>query len=259
MSPMVTHESHGSDMTRLRLLVAYDGGPFRGWQSQATKDAVQDHIEAAFAKIVGRRVVVIGSGRTDAGVHALGQVAHATVPEGRLPIGRWRDALNAHLPHEIRVLRVTKTRADFHAQFDARGKVYVYRIWNGAFQHPLEIGRAWFVPGAIDLARLRECARLLEGTHDFAGFAANRREPIEDTVRTIHSIRITRRGALLTLRFEGDGFLYRMVRLLTGTLIRCAQHRAEPSFITDLFAAQGRRKTHFQAPAEGLYLQRVLY
>ena len=159
---------------RLKLLLAYDGRPFRGWQSQATKDAVQDFVEAAFAKIVGARVIVIGSGRTDAGVHALGQIAHAEVPRGGMPAGQWRDALNANLPHEIRVLRVAQAHRDFHAQFDARGKEYVYRIWNGPFLHPLEIGRAWFVPGALDLARLRECARLLEGTHDFASFAANR-------------------------------------------------------------------------------------
>lgn len=245
--------------TRLKLLLAYDGGPFRGWQSQATKDAVQDFVEAAFAKIVGERVIVIGSGRTDAGVHALGQVAHATVLRDQLPIRQWRDALNAHLPHEIRVLRATAAAADFHAQFAARGKEYVYRLWNGPFLHPLEIGRAWFVPGKVDLARLRECARLLEGTHDFASFAANRRETVEDTVRTIRRVAIAKRGALITLRFEGDGFLYRMVRLLTGTLLRCAQHRAKPEFITDLLAAKGKPKTHFQAPAEGLYLARVLY
>jgi len=245
--------------TRLRLLVAYDGRPFRGWQSQATKDAVQDFIEGAFARIVGRRVVVIGSGRTDAGVHALGQVAHATVPGGLLPTAKWREALNANLPHEIRILKVARARADFHAQFDAQGKEYLYRIWNGPFLHPLEIDRAWFVPRPLDLARLRDCARLLEGTHDFASFAANRGEPVADTERTIRRIRIARRGGLLTLRFEGDGFLYRMVRLLTGTLVRCAEGRAEPSFLTELLAAKGVKKTHFQAPAEGLYLARVLY
>lgn len=247
------------DTTRLRLTVAYDGRPFRGWQSQATKDAVQDFIEGAFIKIVGKRVVVIGSGRTDAGVHALGQVAHASIPKGRLAARQWRDALNAHLPDEIRVLRASKAPADFHAQYHAQGKEYIYRIWNGPFLHPLEIGRAWFVPRRLDLDRMRECARLLEGTHDFAGFAANRGEPVEDTERTIHSIRIARRGGLLTLRFTGDGFLYRMVRLLTGTLIRCAEGRAGPEFLAELLGAKGAKKTHFQAPAEGLYLARVIY
>ena len=244
---------------RLKLLLAYDGRPFRGWQSQATGDAVQDHLDRAFAKILGQRVPTHGSGRTDAGVHALGQVAHADVPRGRHTPATWLSALNANLPPEIRILRVTRARTGFHARFDARRKIYTYRIWNAPTLHPLELGRAWHVHGEIDLARLRECAAMLTGTRDFASFAANRRKPEPNTVRTIHRIVIARRGELLTLRFEGGGFLYKMVRLLTGTLIRCAQHRAEPQWIADLLAARGRVKTHFAAPADGLYLTRVIY
>jgi len=246
-------------LLRLKLLIAYDGRPFRGWQSQATKDAVQDHVEAAFLRFVGQRVVVIGSGRTDAGVHALGQVAHADVPRDCLPRRNWREALNGLLPPEIRVLRATPVRADFHAQYDPTGKTYTYRVWNESFMHPLEIGRAWFVPGAIDLSILREGARLLCGTHDFARFAVNRGHPEKDTVRTIHDIAIQRRGPILTLRFTGNGFLYRMVRLLTGTLIRCAQQRAPLPWIEDLLAGRAGARTHFTAPAEGLYLTRVFY
>jgi tRNA pseudouridine38-40 synthase len=247
------------ELTRLRLLIAYDGRPFRGWQSQATGDAVQDHLERAFRKLTGTRIVVHGSGRTDAGVHALGQVAHVELPPRRLTPERWRGALNDSLPPEIRVLRVTRARPGFHARFDARGKTYLYRIWNAPFLHPLEIGRAWFVPGKIDPAVLRECARLMEGTHDFAAFAANRGTPETDTTRTIHRIGIAQRGEVLTLRFEGNGFLYHMVRLLTGTLIRCALGRDEPSFIAGLLEHPRRKKSHFMAPAEGLYLARVHY
>lgn len=220
---------------------------------------MQDFIEAAFAKLVGKRVVVVGSGRTDAGVHALGQVAHADVVEAPVPFGKWQAALNSVLPPEIRILRVTRVAAIFHAQFSARGKRYTYRIYNAPFLHPLEIGRAWFVPGAIDLPLLRDAAALLIGCHDFVGFAANRGKPEEVTVRTLHRIAIQRRGPLLTLTFEGDGFLYKMVRLLTGTLIRIAQGKAPPMFITELLAAKGALKTHFQAPAGGLYLSRVRY
>ena len=248
-----------SDLLRLKLVIAYDGRPFRGWQSQATKDAVQDFIEAAFVKIVGQRVVVVGSGRTDAGVHALGQVAHADVPRDRLPRGQWQAALNATLPREIRVLRAAPTRADFHAQYDASGKTYTYRIWNQSFLHPLEIGRAWFVPGALDPAILRAGARLLCGTHDFARFAVNRRQPERDTVRTIHGVTIQRRGPLISLRVTGNGFLYRMVRLLTGSLVRCAQGRAPLSWLTELLENPRIAKSHFTAPAEGLYLTRVCY
>ena len=246
---------------RIRLVIAYDGRPFRGWQSQATKDAVQDHLEAAFASTIGQKTTVHGSGRTDAGVHALAQIAHADVPAARLAVAAWRGALNNFLPPEIRVLRVTRAPADFHARFSARGKLYTYRIWNATYLHPLEIGRVWHVPTKLDLDVLRAGLTLLEGKHDFAGFAANRSPGFaaEDTVRTIRGIKLSHRGELLTLRFEGDGFLYKMVRLLTGTAIRCAQGRAELSFIRELLAEKGARKTSFAAPAEGLYLTRVLY
>jgi len=250
-----------TDLLRLKMLIAYDGRPFRGWQSQATKDAVQDHMEGAFARTIGERVVVHGSGRTDAGVHALAQIAHADVPATRLEVNAWRGALNNFLPPQIRVLKVSKAADDFHARFHARGKIYTYRIWNEAYLHPLEIGRAWHMPGKLDLDVLRKGAQMLEGKHDFAGFAANRAPgyAAEDTVRTIQHICLTRRGYLLNLRFEGNGFLYKMVRLLTGTLIRCAQGRAELTFIKELLAAKGTKKTSFAAPAEGLYLTRVLY
>ena len=244
---------------RLKLLIAYDGRKFRGWQSQASRDGVQDFLEARFAKIVGTRVVVHGSGRTDAGVHALGQIAHVDVPRDLVPIGRWCAALNANLPPEIRVLRVTRAATDFHARFDACGKIYTYRIWSDSILHPMEIGRAWFMPVPLDLARLRDAAQCFVGTHDFASFAANRGQPDLGTVRTITAVRATRRGPLITLRFEGSGFLYKMVRLLTGTLVRVAQGRLDAAFISQLLAAPGQRKTNYAAPAEGLYLTRVLY
>lgn len=250
-----------SDTLRLKLLIAYDGRPFRGWQSQATKDAVQDHLEAAFANTIGEKVSVQGSGRTDAGVHALAQVAHADVPAARLEVAAWQGALNNFLPPEIRVMRVTRATPEFHARFDARGKVYTYRIWNASYLHPLEIGRVWHMPSALDLDVMHAGMHMLEGKHDFAGFAANRAPgyAAEDTVRTLQEIHLTRRGDLLTLRFEGDGFLYKMVRLVTGTLVRCAQGRSELAFIKELLARKGARKTSFAAPAEGLYLTRVLY
>ena len=244
---------------RLKLLIAYDGRKFRGWQTQATRDGVQDFLEKALAQLVGTRVVVHGSGRTDAGVHALGQVAHIVVPRDRIPLAKWASAINACLPHEIRVLRATRAKPKFHARFDASGKIYTYRIWADPIFHPMEIGRAWFMPVPLDAALLNETAQLLTGTHDFASFAANRGQPERGTVRTISSIRMVKRGPLITLRFEGSGFLYKMVRLLTGTLVRVAQGRLEPAFIHKLLAEPGKRKTNYAAPAEGLYLTRVLY
>ncbi len=247
---------------RLKLLIAYDGRAFSGWQSQAGKNGVQDHLEAVLQKFLGYRVVVHGSGRTDAGVHALGQVAHAEVPRGRLTAAKWRDLFNGHLVREVRIMRCALVRGGrdgFHARFDVQGKRYTYRIWNDRWMHPLEIGRAWHDPLPLDLATLRAAASLLVGTHDFAGFAANRGTPVKDTTRTIHRIAIQRRSPLITLHFEGDGFLYHMVRLLTGTLARVAHGRASLDSIRDLLARRGPEKTHYLAPAEGLYLAKVFY
>lgn len=244
---------------RLKLLIAYDGRPFRGWQSQATGDAVQDLVESAFERVLGQKARVHGAGRTDSGVHALGQIAHVDVPANGLPIIRWALALNAHLPDEIRVLKVSRAQADFHAQWDAQGKIYQYRVWNAPAQHPLEIGRAWHLPGPVDIAQLKAAAALLIGRHDFARFAGNRRKGEEDTRRILSELAISRRGPLYSLRFEGDGFLYHMVRLLTGSLFRCAQGRAELTWIADLLAQRTTEKTRYLAPAHGLYLAKVIY
>jgi len=249
---------------RLKLWIAYDGRPFCGWQSQAKGGSVQDFLESAFAGLCGGRVCVHGSGRTDAGVHALAQVAHVDVSPDRFQPPEWQDAINAHLPPEIRVMRCQWAGPDFHARFAATGKVYQYRIWNGPVFPPLENGRAWHVFRPLDMNVLRSCAGMLVGTHDFAGFAANRGVPSTDTVRNIRRIDVKgRAGGLVTLTFEGDGFLYKMVRLLTGSLARCAQGKAPPAWIAGLLSAQtpGKPpvKTNFAAPAEGLYLVRVLY
>jgi len=241
---------------RLRLLIAYDGSKFLGWQSQAGGGTVQDHIEAAFAKLCGERVVVHGSGRTDSGVHALGQCAHADVErEGKMD---WLTALNGNLPREIRIMRCVHAKKDFHARFCAKGKVYSYRIWNAAVLPPFELRRAWHLPGPLDLEAIHKAARLIEGKHDFKNFAANRGKPNHDMVRTIQSIKISRKGPLITLRFRGDGFLYKMVRLMTGALVKIGQGRAPAGGIANYL--EGRSgKCSFAAPAEGLYLVRVIY
>jgi tRNA pseudouridine38-40 synthase len=241
---------------RLRLVIAYEGSGFRGWQSQAGGGTVQDILEAAFEKVCGGRVAIHGAGRTDAGVHALAQCAHADVErEGKID---WVAALNANLPGEIRVLRCARARADFHARHSAKGKIYVYRIWNGPVLPPFELHRAWHLAAPLDLDAMRSAARAFEGAHDFKAFAANRGKPEHDTVRTIYGIAIRRKGPLVTLRFHGDGFLYKMVRLMTGALIRIGQGRAPVSSIASYLGGTAG-KCAFAAPAEGLYLARVLY
>lgn len=245
-------------MTRFKLLVAYDGRPFKGWQSQLGAQTVQDAIEHSLHALFGQRVIVHGSGRTDAGVHALGQCAHIDLETGLTPRAL-TGAINAHLPPEVRILKCRVVGESFHARFSAKGKIYLYRIWNDPVQSPFEIGRSWFHPAALDLDALRTCAAKLIGTHDFASFAANRGHPPSSTVRTIERFDVRRTGSLITLKVQGDGFLYKMVRLMTGTIVRCAQGRAAPESIDHLLRSDGNPKTKFVAPAEGLYLSRVLY
>jgi tRNA pseudouridine38-40 synthase len=244
---------------RLKMRIAYDGTAFSGWQSQAGGKAVQDALEGAFKHLVGRRVVVHGSGRTDSGVHALGQVAHADVPVDRLPVGAWAGALNAHLVREVRVLETVSAPRNFHARFSATGKTYLYRIWNHRFQNPLERHRSWHVATPLDRTLLRNLAEALEGTHDFAAFAANRGSPEKCTVRTLSRVRVHSKAGMIGITFSGDGFLYRMVRLLTGTLVRVAQGKRDADWMLDLLHEPDGRKSSFCAPADGLFLQTVRY
>jgi tRNA pseudouridine38-40 synthase len=246
-------------LERLKLIVAYDGRPFSGWQSQPNGNGIQDHLNRAFSQILSRPIKLHGAGRTDSGVHALGQVAHIEVPRQKLNPAGWMAAVNAHLPAEIRVIQCHAAPSDFHAQYSAVGKVYRYRIWNAQVFHPMEIGRSWHVPQTLDLDTLRAACDRVTGTHDFASFAANRGKTPETTTRTIHRIRIHHRKELIVLEFDGDGFLYRMVRMLTGTIVRVASQRAEIDWIADLLASPGKTKTNYTAPAEGLYLVKVRY
>ncbi|HZC35798.1 MAG TPA: tRNA pseudouridine(38-40) synthase TruA [Chthoniobacterales bacterium] len=244
---------------RLRLTIAYDGTAFSGWQSQPNCTAVQDHLISAFRELLGIATKVHGAGRTDAGVHAMAQVAHADVPKGKFSREVWLAALNAHLPPELRVLRCQPVGNEFHARFSARGKVYRYRIWNAAFQHPLEINRSWHIPQELSLELMRQAAAIFLGKHDFAAFAANRGTPSESTVRTISTITIRRKGPVITLEYSGDGFLYRMVRLLTGSIVQVALRRRDLNWLKERLLEPKGRKSHHLAPACGLYLVRVKY
>lgn len=254
-----TNEGPAPGFVRLRLLIAYEGSGFDGWQSQASGKAVQDYLERAVAHLVGERRVVHGSGRTDSGVHALGQVAHVDVPLGRLSTEAWEGALNAQLPPGVRVLDVRKAASGFHARFGAVGKEYVYRMWNARSLHPMEIGRVWHLPTPVDREVMRRCAAVLQGSHDFAGFAANRGRPETHTERTIYALSLKTAGPLLTLRFAGNGFLYRMVRMLAGSMVRVGQGKADIAWLEDLLHRPAGRRTSFCAPAEGLFLKSVRY
>jgi tRNA pseudouridine38-40 synthase len=244
---------------RLKLIVAYDGARFAGWQSQSHHNTIQDHLERAFEGVGGERMRVHGAGRTDAGVHALAQCAHVDVVEKSLSAARWTDALNALLPPTIRVLRCRYVSKRFHARHSAKGKVYRYRIWSAPVLPPFEYGRVWQVTAPLDFEVLKGAANHFVGTHDFAGFAANRGKPENSTVRTIYSVQVRGHGPCLTIEFDGDGFLYKMVRLMVGSLVRCALGKLSVEEVTDRLASGRIGQVRFAARAEGLFLVRVRY
>ena len=243
---------------RLKLIVAYDGAPFAGWQSQSHRNTVQDHLERAFERVTGEAVRVHGAGRTDAGVHAFAQCAHVDVLKF-LPADRWIKALNAQLPPAIRVLRCRYVSKDFHARFSAKGKTYRYRIWTAPILPPFEYRRAWHLAQPLDLKVLKAAAKHFVGTHDFATFAVSRGKPEASTIRTINSVRVRQKSPCVTIEFDGNGFLYKMVRLMVGALVKCALGKMRIEEITSRLNSGKVASGRFVAPAEGLFLVRVRY
>jgi tRNA pseudouridine38-40 synthase len=244
---------------RLKLIIAYDGRGFAGWQSQSHRNTIQDHIERAFERIGGKAVHVHGAGRTDAGVHALAQCAHVDVTDGDFTAARWTEALNALLPPAIRVLRCRCVSRDFHARLSAKGKLYRYKIWSGPVLPPFEYGRAWHVASPLDLEVLKAAAKHFVGTYDFAGFAANPGKRKKSTIRTIYAVRVRQNGPCLMLDFDGNGFLYKMVRLIVGSLVKCALGKLRVEDLTNRLASAQAGTSRLAAPAEGLFLVRIRY
>jgi tRNA pseudouridine38-40 synthase len=248
-------------MRRFRLLLAYDGTRYCGWQGQKSGRAVQSTVECALARIFPENPQLTGSSRTDAGVHALGMVAHFDLPRVAMtmPVSRLALAINACLPDDIRVLRATRARHDFHARFDARGKQYRYHIWNHAAANPLDRHRQWHVPATLDLPAMRRAAQLLLGRRSFRAFTANRGDILENPVRTLRRCDISRKGPVLTFVIEGDGFLYKMCRGIVGTLIQVGQGKIDAASIPEILESEDRRKAGMNAPAHGLTLWKVFY
>lgn len=253
-------------MPRVLFTCAYDGSSFRGWQSQRGGETVQDTIEAAVSAVSGVPARIAGSGRTDAGVHAHAQCFHLDVPaESRMTPQNWVAALNAHLPAAIRILQAQSVEPDFHARFNAVGKVYEYLICTAPVQSPFLYNRSWHIPHPFDASRLGDALRCYEGTHDFRRFAARRGNEPDDPpadfyMRTIYCASVERAGDdLLRLRFHGNGFMYRMVRLLVGTAHQVARGRMTLPQLRQMLQQPLGEKSRFCAPAAGLYLHRVCY
>jgi tRNA pseudouridine38-40 synthase len=245
---------------RLKLTLAYNGTSFAGWQSQKHGNTIQDRLEKSIERLVGKRLRVNAAGRTDAGVHALGQCAHVDLPKRARSPDEWQRALNAILPPEIRVLRARYVTNNFHARFSVKTKTYRYRIWAAPILPPFEIGRSWHITKPLDFEKIRRAAGLFVGTHDFAGFAANRGKKEASTVRTIHRAHTKKSGALITVEFSGDGFLYKMVRMMVGALVDYASGKISLHAVSERLACVGRTNAaRVVAPAEGVILVSIQY
>jgi tRNA pseudouridine38-40 synthase len=255
------HPSSVVDPLKFKLVIAYDGTAYQGWQLQKIGTGVQEKIEEAFARLFPGVKRIHGSSRTDTGVHALGMVAHVEIPkaEFKLPPARLALALNAFLPDDIRVLSAMRAAPDFHARFDATGKQYRYFVWNHHAMNPLLIKRAWHFPVKLDLAKMRAAAERFIGRHDFRCFAGTRPYEMESNVRTLTRCDIKQSGPQLTFIIEGDGFLYKMCRGIVGTLVQVGQGKIPLARVGDILASRDRRVAGMTAPAHGLVLWKVYY
>lgn len=244
-------------MRNLRLDLCYDGTRYRGWQRLPGRDdTIQGKLETALGRILGEEVQVSGSGRTDAGVHARGQVAsfrcESTMPEEEILVN-----LRRYLPEDIGIYSCREASPRFHARLNARKKTYLYRIWNSDQPCVFERRYVAVMPQTLDVAAMEAAAGLMVGTHDFSAFCGNSRMK-KSTVRCLESIEISRVGEELRLRFTGNGFLYNMVRILAGTLVEVGRGERAAGSIPTLFGGQ-RAEAGFLAPAQGLCLEEVIY
>ena len=255
-------------MPTFKITVAYDGGPFVGWQRQTNGTSVQGLIEDALRTLDDRDVTVHGAGRTDAGVHALGQVASFTLRRD-ITAAVVQKALNNHLPDAVRIVSAEDAPASFHARFGAKSKMYRYRIWNADVASPFQQSHAWFVRGALALDAMQAAARPLEGRHDFAAFQAADGTQ-RTTEREVFASRLVAEaddsgvpgrssGRLITYEISGNGFLRHMVRTIAGSLVEVGSGRRGSEWMSEVIASRDRTGAGPTAPAHGLFLVRVDY
>ena len=244
-------------MRNLRLDICYDGTRYRGWQRlPGREDTIQGKLETALSRILGEPIEISGSGRTDAGVHAKGQVAsfHCESP---MPPAEILANLRRYLPEDIGIYSCREVSPRFHARLNAREKTYVYRIWNSEAPCVFERRFVTVMPEPLDVETMNRAGALLVGRHDFSAFCGNPKMK-KSTVRELTALTVTRQGEEIVLRFTGNGFLYNMVRILTGTLVEVGRQQRSPESVTELFGAK-RAQAGFLAPAQGLCLEEVVY
>jgi tRNA pseudouridine38-40 synthase len=244
-------------MRNIKLTISYDGAAYKGWQLQKNGATVQGKLEKAIKKVLGKEHRVHGASRTDSGVHAKGQVAHFKTASS-IPVEKISPALNAALPDDIVVKKTEEVSDKFHSRFDARSKLYRYNMLSSRQRDPFEEKYAWRIPYKLNLTRMRKEAAELVGRHDFKSFQAsdNRERP---SVRKISMIKLRKKGKMITLDIEGDGFLYNMVRNITGTLVDIGRGYLPPGSMKEILEIRDRRKAGPTAPAKGLFLIEVKY
>ncbi len=245
-------------MYTYKLILTYDGSRYNGWQKQGnTKNTIQEKLETLLTRLLGEEIEVASSGRTDAGVHALGQVVSFRCTKKQDCTALLGD-LRRYLPEDMGAVSVEEAAPRFHARLNAAGKTYVYRVWNS--DAPNVFGRKYMytVPEALDISAMEQAAAALTGTHDYMSFCANKRMK-KSTVRTVTAIDIEPIGEELRFTVTGDGFLYNMVRILVGTLLEVGMGKRPADSMPALLAAKDRSQAGYLVPGHGLYLKEVYY
>ena len=244
-------------MKRIKLTVAYDGTDYCGWQVQPNGMTVEEILNWELSALTGEEVKVIGASRTDAGVHAEGNVAVFDTETG-IPAERIAYALNCRLPEDIVAVRSEEVPGDWHPRYQCSVKTYEYRILNREMPDPVCRRSTVHVSYPLNLGDMRTAAGYLKGEHDFKSFCSPHTE-VKDTVRTVHSLEIEKEGDIITVRISGNGFLYNMVRIIVGTLINVGRGACPPEKVKEILEARDRRKAAATAPAKGLVLKYIRY
>ena len=244
-------------MPTVKLILEYDGSRYAGWQRQPDQPTIQEAVETALYRLTQQRVSVIGAGRTDSGVHALGQVASFRIERVRTP-REWIRGLNAWLPEDIAVRSAALVSDEFHARYAARGKLYEYRILNRGERPALDRAYLWHVHKPLDLALMEQAAAHLIGAHDFSSFEGTLTDN-EDPVCDLRQLSLRRDGHLMTIQAYADRFLKHMVRAIVGTLVEVGHSKRAPDTLKNILAAKDRRAAGRTAPPHGLFLMRVDY
>ncbi len=241
----------------IKLTISYDGTNYHGWQTQLNVPTIQETIENAIEVVTKQKVDLTGSGRTDRGVHALGQVANF-ISDNKIPEDKIKIALNANLPKDIRIIDSKEVTLNFNSRFDAHDKTYMYQIYNHRVFDPFLRNYSYFVPQILDFEKMKQASKLIIGTHDFKGFMSAGSD-IKTTVRTIYDVQLEQNGPLIKLYVTGSGFLYNMVRIIAGTLIDIGKNLNDISCITNALNTLDRTVLGQTAAPEGLFLKEVKY